>query len=308
MEAPERRMNQPKMKPAQRKLSQRVWLLKLRSQNALRALFICIVVYALLLPVIRPIASPLTPPLPEQMQHGDLSFDPSSSKWMLAEKGETLLFLPSARSLANQGKLRVGPTRPAPPNIDAVREQIWARLSAGQTLEGGFDRNEGPIDFGGNHPKANAYYHRAHFKSGACAGVMIVEANRKITPFEMTLDTKNACYVLMDTFDFIKQTLKVKAGGAVTPPPTNYGGYNLGTPSDQGADPYDGIDWDGPDDWAYGVYDIHPVNVKRELRKIVLLTPDFIGAVTPKTLTFDQAIANLRALADSPTTKDQHAE
>jgi tetratricopeptide (TPR) repeat protein len=282
----------------------RIYYAKDSMIRSLRCILALVTVFAVLVPMALPAAGGLPDAPPSEVQYGDLSFDPSSSKWTLAENGETLLFLPSARSLANQGKLRVGPTRPAPGDVRAAREQIWARLSAGQEVQGTFDVNEAaPISFGGNHPNANAYYHRAHFKSGACAGVMVVEANRKITPFEMTLDTKNACYVLMDTFDFIKETLKVKPGRAVTPPPTSYGDYNLGTPSDQGPDPYDGIDWDGPDDWAYAVYDIHPVNVKRELRALALLNQNFIGSVQPKALTFDQVIATLRTMADDPKTK-----
>lgn len=236
------------------------------------------------------------------VRYGNVSFD-TGTLLTVVNQGETLLLIPNNPMLKDKCRVNVGPVRTG--NAAAVIAQIWASLTAGKQIHGHVTDDNSLLMSGGG----RLYRHFARFEDGSGAFVILVEVSGKLTPFVLTGDNQFATEAVWDAFGPILMSLKGEAdpGGAATPGSTG-GGFSVGTPSGQGADPYDSIDWDGPDELVYGIYDIHPVRPKNELKEAVLLGGSFIDSVKPKEVSFGEAIAHVRLLLDNPKTKAEYED
>ncbi len=259
---------------------------------------LCALVLTTLLP--RPMFA-VPEPAFARVKFGNVSFDPTGFADVV-DQGQTMLLVSTNPKFRDSVRVVVGPAVPGTGKL--VMNDVWARASAGQTLKKPFNESGGPMLNGGG-DELRRY---GEYQTGGCTDVFLAIVGQKVTPFVFSGKSSLECMLGGLIINQIIMTIRGEADSGNSnggPTATTTG---VGSPSDLGDDPYDSIDWDGPDDWAYGVYDIHEVNVKRELKEIAALSPDFIGAVTPKVMTFEQAIGNIRSLVDSPLTRDRYAQ
>lgn len=236
-----------------------------------------------------------------RVKFGNVSFDPTGFADVV-DQGQTLLLVSTNPKFRDSVRVVVGPAVPG--NGKLVMNDVWARASAGQVLKKPFNESGGPMLNGGG-DELRRY---GEYQNGGCTDAFLAIVSQKVTPFVFSGKSSLECMLGGLIINQIIMTIRGEADSGNTtggPTATTTG---VGSPSDLGDDPYDSIDWDGPDKLGYGVYDIHQINVRRELKQIVLLSPDFIGSVQPRQITFQQAIANLTTLANLPATRDRYAQ
>jgi hypothetical protein len=236
------------------------------------------------------------------VRFGNVSFDPGPGLTVV-DQGETLLLLPNNPMLKDKCRVNVGPVRTG--NAAAVIAQIWASLTAGKQIKGRVTDDNSLLMSGGG----RLYRHFARFEDGSGAFIILVEVSGKLTPFVLTGDNQFATEAVWDDLGPILMSLKGEAdSGSATTAGSTGSGFSVGTPSGQGADPYDSIHWEGPEELVYGIYDIHAVRPKTELTDAVLLGGSFIDSVKPKEVSFGDAIAHVRLLLDNPKTKAEYED
>ena len=241
---------------------------------------------------------------PGRIRFGNVSFDPGTL-WNVADQGSTLLMIPNNSIIKDHARVVVGPVQTG--NAAAVIAQMWASLAAGKQLKGSVVDDRGMLMGGGG----NLYRHLAKFVDGSSAFLIIAESGGKLTPFSITGDNPMAADIAWTNFGMVLLSQKGEAdtgtaqGLLVTRAPA---GATTGAagPSDLGPDPYDLINWKGPGELGYGLYDIHPIRPKTELRIAAMANASFIGSVRPRELTFGQALANIKARIDTPRIRSEY--
>lgn len=236
-----------------------------------------------------------------RVKFGNVSFDVGTFADVV-DQGQTMLLISTNARYHDTARVTVGPVSSG--SADALIARMWPPLAAGKQLKHPIVDDDGLMLNGGG----RIHRHFADFSDGSYAFILIAEVNGKLTPFVQTasnaIETTISGLIMSQIILTIRGEADIGTGATGQAPDT----MSIGSPSALGDDPYDTVKWNGPDELGFGVYDIHPINVKRELKEIAVQAPDFIGSVTPKLLTFDQAIANLRAVADAPMTKEQYAQ
>lgn len=261
-------------------------------------------------------------PAPERVKFNNLSFD-LGGNWVVMEQAETMLLRPTDKGIADRAQLRVGPAMTARGQTPAQREadsqaqldQLWPSLISGREIAGSVAKGTGNLNIDGD---ARTYHRSAYFKSGGGVDVYLICDNRsdgkrngpdfRVTLFVLATDSvPYAQRHLVETYMLTTLNSARFESGEVISTSARSGGFDVGfKPSDQGPDPYDSIDWDGPDQFANGVYDIHPVNPIRELKQLTMLGQPFIGTVQPKEMNFNEALAHVRSLLNDPKTKSEY--
>lgn len=245
---------------------------------------------------------PLAPGIPRDLiRFGNVSFDPGT-QWIVIGQGQTMLMVPNNPMFKDTVRLNVGPVSTG--NAAALIAQIWATLSAGKQIQGHVTDDSSMLMGGGG----RLYRHFAMFQDGSGAYIVLVEVSGKLTPFVLIGDNKNAAEAAWTFFIQVLMTLKAEVDSGSTPAGSTSGRFDIGAPSDQGPDPYDSIDWDGPDEFTHGIYDIHPIHPKNELEKAVLLNGSFIGSVQAREVSFGDALAHIRSLLNNPKTKSEYED
>ncbi len=239
-----------------------------------------------------------------RIRFGKVSFEPGVL-WNVVDQGPTLLLIPNNQMIKDHARVVVGPVRTS--SAAAVIAEMWAHLSAGKQIKGSVTDDRSGL-MGGN---GNLYRHFAKFVDGSAAVLIIAESGGTLTPFAITGDNPMAADIAWTNFGMVMLSLKGEADTGTPPAMPGQGSVlgisgGAGGPSDLGPDPYDSINWKGPGELGYGLYDIHPIRPKTELRETVLANRSFIGSVQPKVLTFGQALANIRVWIDTPRARSEY--
>lgn len=270
------------------------------NKHSLSTVLIQLLLFSLMIQIASPVLCFTPRSARDRVRFGNVSFDPGTM-WIVTNQGDSLQMTPNIPTpkVRDAIHLKVGPVMTG--NVTSIINQLWTAAAEGKQIQGSITNDKDLLMGGGG----NLYRHFANFQDGSAAYVIIAEVNNKFTPFVLTADNKSAANIGWTLFVQILMTLKGEpdsAGntGGVT------GGFSVGSPSDQGADPYDSIDWDGPDEFTFGIFDDHPIHPKNELTEAAMLNGNFIGSVQPKQLTFAEALDHVRLMLDNPKTKSEY--
>lgn len=246
---------------------------------------------ALLLAVTATVSDPTGP---DAVRYSNVRFD-AGHNWTVAERSPRMVLKPTDATFREQARITIEPATPFGGTIDAGLDAAWAKALAGKATREAPERNDArEIEAGGAVASMSA-----PITPAGGLFVVAVKAGSKLTVLTLEADTDLAHTIAMTLFLPVLMSLEVVPDEV--PPP----GATPGTLT-PGPDPSDAFDWDGPDEFRYGIYDHDCLRPNDEYAELRRTASGFVGAVKPRDVRYDDALKTLKKLLDVPAARAQY--
>lgn len=239
-------------------------------------------------------ASVAEPAGPDPVAFSNIRFD-TGRNWTVVERGPRMVLRPTNDLIRSQARITIEPAAPFAGTVEAGLDAAWAKALGGRRATEEPAREEPrEIEVGGVVTSMSAPV----VPAGGLL-VVVVKAGPKLTTLTVSADTDLARELTAAFVGPILLTLEVVPDRP--PPPGAIAG-----PAAPGPDPSDSFDWDGPDEFRYGIYDHGCLEPDDEYAELVRTAKGFVGAVQPRTVAFADALATAKKLLSVPEARAQY--
>ncbi len=230
----------------------------------------------------------------DPVRFSNIRFD-TGHNWSVVQPSPRMVLQPTNAMILTHARITIEPATPFSGTLEQGLEAAWAAALAGRATR------EDPVRY---EPREIEVGGVVSFMSASVAPagglyVIAVKAGPKLTTIVLNADNQLAQQLCAMFLGPLLMSLEVVPDEA--PPP----GASAG-PSAPGPDPSDSFDWDGPDEFRYGIYDHFCVQPNDEFGELVRTAKGFVGAVQPRNVTYADALTTAKKVLAVPAAREQY--